>query len=174
MFRVSFLDLDRQGTVGFEREVPADDPLWEGTELKLGSHVEVRLQIAATPAGQVVARGTLRTVLERVCRRCLEPVRPEVDERLELVWSAPDQLDAQDEGDGEIRTLDAGSSELDLGSALREELVLAAPEWVLCREDCRGLCPVCGANRNETECECSVDEPDPRWDVLRELDNENE
>jgi len=170
--RVNLTDLDREGRLEFHRDVPADDPLWQGTDLTLKTGVEVRLDVRATPTGQVLARGILRTTMDRPCRRCLEPVDPEVEEWLELVWSVPDALDSSDEDDGEIRTLDLGSGELDLGPVLREELILAAPAWVVCREDCRGLCPVCGGNLNETECGCSLQEPDPRWDALRDLRNE--
>lgn len=174
MFRVSLLDLDRKGTLEFDRDVPADHPLWEGTDLSLESKVEIRMRITATPTGQVVARGTLTATVDRPCRRCLEPVDPVVDEELVLVWAVPDSLghEAEGEDDGETRTLEQGSGELDLGPAIREELLLASPLWVLCREDCRGLCPVCGANRNLDECDCSLEEPDPRWDALRALKND--
>jgi uncharacterized protein len=171
MFRVNLLDLDRRGEVRLDRDVPADDPLWEGTELPLKSPVEVRLSVSATPTGQVVARGTIRAILDRPCRRCLEPVEPVVEEEVALVWAVPDSLgdDGDEDEDGETRVLEEGAGELDLGPALREELLLAAPMWVLCRDDCRGLCPVCGTNRNVEGCDCSLEEPDPRWDALRAL-----
>lgn len=174
MFRVNLLELDRKGEVRLERDVPADDPLWDGTDPSLKAPVEVRLSVTSTPTGQVVARGTLRAKLERACRRCLEPVDPVVEEELALVWSVPDTLgdEGTDEDDGETRLLEPGVAELDLGPALREEFLLAAPLWVLCRDDCKGLCPVCGVNRNEEECECSVEEQDPRWDALRALRND--
>jgi uncharacterized protein len=171
MFRVNLPELDRKGEVRVDRDVPADDPLWESTGLSLKDPVEIRLSVSATPTGQVVARGTLRARLERACRRCLEPVDPVVTEELALVWAVPDSLgdDGTEDDDGETRLLDPGEAELDLGPALREELLLAAPLWVLCREDCRGLCPLCGVNRNDEECECSLEEQDPRWDALRAL-----
>lgn len=172
MFRVSLLDLDRAGNLDFEREIPLDHSLWEGSGVAPAGPVRVRLRITATPTGQVVARGELRARMDRQCRRCLATVDPVVEERVEMVWSVPDQLRDVDADDGEIRTLDPGSGELDLGPALREELILAAPVWVLCEESCRGLCPACGANWNETECECSFEEPDPRWDALRALKHE--
>ena len=171
MFKVNLMDLDREGSMDFQRRIPTDHALWEGTDLTPKSQVSVALTITATPTGQVVARGSISATLARPCRRCLKAVDPAVEEGLELVWAVPDTLDARDD-DGEIRTLDPRSGELDLGPALREELVLAAPTWVVCDESCRGLCPVCGVNRNVEECECSLEEPDPRWDALRALKND--
>jgi uncharacterized protein len=51
---------------------------------------------------------------------------------------------------------------------IREELILAVPEYVLCREECRGLCPRCGKDLNEGPCACRP-EPDPRWAALEAL-----
>jgi uncharacterized protein len=52
---------------------------------------------------------------------------------------------------------------------VREQVLLAVPRYVLCREDCRGLCPTCGTNWNAAECECVTDEVDGRWAPLRRL-----
>jgi uncharacterized protein len=59
--------------------------------------------------------------------------------------------------------------QLDLGSLLRSETDLALPMKPLCRPDCRGLCPVCGGNKNVTECRCDTRVPDPRLAPLEAL-----
>jgi uncharacterized protein len=59
--------------------------------------------------------------------------------------------------------------ELNLDSLIETETTLALPMKPLCREDCRGLCPVCGGNRNVTPCTCEGRAPDPRLAVLRDL-----
>ena len=61
----------------------------------------------------------------------------------------------------------ARARELDLGEAIREELILDLDPFVLCDPECKGLCPKCGVNRNQQTCECVDEELDPRWDVLR-------
>lgn len=172
MFRVNLTDLDRRGTIAVEGEIPAEDPIWgeDSAEAPAGA-VEVELALTATPTGQVVARGFLRAGLSRNCRRCLKDVHVEVDEDLTLVWSVPDELQSADD-EGEIRTLDPTSNELDLREAIREEFLLARPRFVLCSTDCKGLCPVCGIDRNEDTCNCTLKEPDPRWDALRALKTE--
>jgi uncharacterized protein len=58
---------------------------------------------------------------------------------------------------------------LNLAGLVETETTLALPMKPLCREDCRGLCPVCGGNRNVTACTCDGREPDPRWAALRTL-----
>lgn len=172
MFRVNLTDLDRQGSTEVEGRIPPDDPLWKDSDaVSLEDPVEVRLVLTATPTGQVIARGTLEATLTRSCRRCLTDVDVSIREDLNLVWSVPDELDAEAD-DGEIRTLDPATNELDLRDAIREEFLLAVPRFVECGPDCSGLCPQCGINRNHETCDCTLKEPDPRWDALRALTNE--
>lgn len=170
MFKVNLMDLDRAGSVRVQREIGAEDPLWEDADLNLVSAVDVDLRVIATSTGQVVARGRVTAHLGGRCRRCLEPVESTVDQELSLVWAPPDELaDEEDEPGTELRSLDVSQNQLDMAEAIREELILAAPTYVLCSEDCRGLCPRCGINRNEASCDCTLREPDPRWDALRAL-----
>ena len=58
---------------------------------------------------------------------------------------------------------------IDLDPLVREQLVLSLPAYPVCREDCKGLCPVCGANLNERECGCDRHVPDPRWAGLKSI-----
>ena len=58
---------------------------------------------------------------------------------------------------------------IDIDELVREQVILAIPVRVLCREDCRGLCPTCGADRNFKECGCESAETDPRWAALKNL-----
>lgn len=164
------MDLERAGSLRIQRSISGDDPLWEGLDLTLGGPVTVDLDVRATASGQVIVSGTMRAPFGRQCRRCLEPVERTVESEVDLLWTVPDQLADDDEVEG-VRVLDIGSNELDLGPALREDMALAAPMYVVCAEDCRGLCPQCGQNLNEGECDCVLEEPDSRWDALRALKN---
>ena len=62
-------------------------------------------------------------------------------------------------------------SVIDVDSLVREELLLAAPDHVLCQQNCKGICPTCGADRNAATCDCGTVEIDPRWAGLKELVN---
>ncbi len=170
MLTLDLARLDREGSLPVEADVPADDPLFEDVGFALGEPMRVRLRATAAGTGEVVIRGTLETALELQCRRCLEPVSRAWSREVTWVWAPTDELD--DDEDSDVRPLAATESSLDLAGAVREELILEADPLVVCRKDCRGLCPVCGINRNVETCECTLDEPDPRWDALRALKNE--
>jgi uncharacterized protein len=58
---------------------------------------------------------------------------------------------------------------LDLADVVREQVLLALPMQKLCRPDCQGICPVCGVNRNETTCQCKLQQVDERWAALKNL-----
>ena len=73
-----------------------------------------------------------------------------------------------------VRPLPERAGELELLDAIREEMVLSQPLLALCRTDCKGLCPQCGTNLNESSCQCSTEEDDPRWDTLRALKKERD
>jgi uncharacterized protein len=62
---------------------------------------------------------------------------------------------------------------IDLTDEVRQSLLVEIPWHPQCRDDCRGLCPRCGANRNVTECGCDLEPRDSRWDALRELKERN-
>lgn len=166
MFRVDLLALERSGRLPVKGSIEPSERVWEGSQLPLDAPVEVLAEATMTGTGQVVVRGTARTTLGTQCSRCLDPIRVEIELPLALVWSVPDELDDED---SELRVLDPKATELEVGDAVREELILAVPAYPVCRVDCRGLCPRCGGDRNEVACECKLEEPDPRWEALRSM-----
>lgn len=123
----------------------------------------------------VHVRGHLDARLKLDCGRCLEPFEMGLDQDLELFFlpHVADQVEEEDEvelSDHDMVVAYYGDNRLDLGEAVREQIVLAVPLKGLCREDCRGLCPGCGANHNTTDCACTFEEPeDPRLAPLRKL-----
>jgi uncharacterized protein len=117
-------------------------------------------------------RGKLSAELELQCARCLEPVRQQVRRDFELLYR-PLGADA---GRDELSVTDAEAEigyyqgeGLLLEDVLREQVLLALPLKITCREDCKGLCPHCGTNLNQEKCSCSTDVEDPRWAALREV-----
>lgn len=117
--------------------------------------------------------GRLTAELELPCSRCLEPFRVFVDAPLDLLFmpASAEPAAAGDE-DRQLGEDDANASfyedeTIDLAQMMREQFYLALPMKPLCREDCQGLCPVCGVNRNVTTCSCQSEWVDPRMDALR-------
>ncbi len=88
------------------------------------------------------------------CRRCLGGITRTVEVGLDLRFDP--EIGPADETDG-LYALDPDAPDLELQPALREELLLALPEFPLCKPDCRGICPTCGANRNEGDCGCRLE-----------------
>ena len=119
----------------------------------------------------ILAQGMLHTQVVLPCAHCLNPVSVPLDVELEEIFVptinivtgksiAPEEED---------RALWVDENHiLDLREVLRQDVMLASPIHVLCREDCQGLCPTCGQNLNEGPCDCQP-EPDPRWAVLAAL-----
>ena len=118
-------------------------------------------------AGALVLEGTARSTLELACDRCGREFSREKIVQLESLVAQ--QL--EDEEHDEIILLDGW--ELDLDQVVTETFVLAMDTKNLCSDDCKGLCPKCGANLNEGPCRCKP-EPDPRWAALSQLLNDAE
>ena len=110
----------------------------------------------------VLMNGTLSGGLECVCARCLETARLSLRIPVHVVFVAREEDDDDDEDDAKATDdVDVGyfdGDQLDLGPELREQILLAVPISPLCREDCAGLCAVCGGNRNRTPCDCMARE----------------
>lgn len=120
--------------------------------------------------------GGAQTVLELPCSRCLEPYATPVDARFDLRY----QPHSKNTGEGEreleeddLTTAFYDNEEIDLGHLLREQFYLSLPMKPLCRDDCRGLCSVCGTNLNRGDCSCAREWEDPRLAVLKTLKKES-
>ena len=146
-------------------EVPVADFEFGGQRYAVpGGAMDATLDVSHTTTGYSM-RLRFGAVLEGPCMRCLE----EADHRVDV-----DSREVDQPGGGEELTspyLEDGH--LDVGGWAREALVLALPTQIVCREDCLGLCAVCGENLNEAEADHEHErEPDPRWAALRELNLE--
>jgi len=117
-------------------------------------------------------RGRLQARLELQCARCVEPVAQDIRREFELLYR-PLGADA---GRDELSVTDAEAEigyyqgeGLLLEDAVREQVLLALPLKMICREDCKGLCPQCGKNLNEGDCGCTAPVQDLRWAALKEI-----
>jgi uncharacterized metal-binding protein YceD (DUF177 family) len=122
------------------------------------------------------AAGTFDGHVIVACSRCVEPMRLEIHETLRVTFMPPAEMPAEDaeaEDGAEVGAEDLDlfpfdGETLDLEPLLREQFVLAVPFAPLCREDCKGLCPQCGIDRNTGTCTC--EKPvDPRLAALKGL-----
>ncbi len=143
-------------------------------------HVETALEKIDR---RVLVEAHAKVQLTAACGRCLGPTDLDLPVDFELTLVPSDEYEVGPKGArGSDRARVAGSFEpveadeevytgkvIDLDPILREQVLLALPGYPICREGCKGLCPVCGANLNERECGCDRRVPDPRWDGLKNV-----
>ena len=140
------------------------DPLQLGGETyRLAeTPVPARLDVSRTTGNGYALRLRFQAPLEGPCMRCLEPAAPVFDVDVREI--------SQPGGGDELESEYVEAEVLDLRSWAHDALALALPAQVLCREDCAGLCPVCGADLNAAGPEHGHEsQPDPRWAKLSEL-----
>ena len=150
--------LQIKGASSFSR--PFLDPAWRLDDVVLRVEKE---------GPTVLVRGRLAARVPLICGRCLDPfqvmVEPVVDARF-----VPNPSGREEESELEAEALETdvyARDVLDLTVVLETETTLGLPMKPLCRETCRGLCPICGGNRNVTSCACEERRPDPRWVPLK-------
>ncbi len=133
------------------------------------------LEVRATAElvdSEIRISGALHTRLELVCARCLEPVPEEVSRDFDLYYRPMATIAKEEEvhlrlADTEIAFFEGDG--LFLADVLAEQVNLAVPMKVICRSDCRGLCPHCGVNLNSEDCRCETHTADPRLAPLARL-----
>jgi len=116
--------------------------------------------------------GTVNAELELTCSRCLEAYRITVDVPFDLRYLPASAMFTEPErevADEDFDTSYYRDDRIDLNELLREQFYLALPMKPLCRDDCRGLCPRCGANLNTSTCACASTWEDPRLAALKAL-----
>ena len=156
---------------------PEHEPRLRGRETQIIGRPA--LKAYATRKGeQVRLSGKLSATVQIDCARCLAPVPVSVDESFDLFY-IPSVNRLQPDEERELAKDDLlvafyRDDCLDLDEVVREQIDLAIPMAIVCSDACRGLCPNCGANLNESECSCTQQEPDPRWAALEQLRSSNQ
>lgn len=154
------------------REVAQEDLDLEASECVLREPAQV--DITVNLVGDTVrTKGRVKGHLDLPCCRCLEPVPLEVDKAFQVEYSPDPEVEEEgEELELEYEDLETGfyrGDRIDLAGLVNEQLLLEVPMKPVCRSDCKGLCPQCGANWNEESCDCSDDSTDPRLAVLAKL-----
>ena len=149
------LDADSEDTVSFLTDVDFPSPMKVSGEI---TNTAGYMRMTLTMSVDYVAQ----------CARCLSPVTGQFTLDLEKTVAPRNLLGDLDEDKlDEFAIIEDGF--LDMDEQLREQLEMEFPMRFLCREDCKGLCPKCGKNWNEGECNCDHTEIDPRMEPLRKL-----
>jgi len=150
-----------------------EEPRWDGVDglwMALAP-VEATFRLERQGGG-ILARGAFQTAATVLCSRCSEPVTVAVSDQFEVLFVESAGASRSQEIELTAQEMDIDTlrdDRLDLSGLLRENVLLSLPFQPLCRADCRGLCPRCGVDMNETSCQCHVREPDPRLLPLQRL-----
>jgi len=151
----------------FERVVPAPEDL--GLELirvPAGSDVSLSLRLESVSEGVLVsARATAALIGE--CGRCLREISDTLDVTFQQLYAYEHSTTEETTDEDEVGRMQGDL--IDLEPDLRDAMVLALPNHPLCREDCPGLCPECGAQWDDLPADHSHTQVDPRWAALKQL-----
>lgn len=159
--KVNIIDIRK--TQGASQEVLYAGPLRLG-DLHLDGPVQVSLRLT-NAMSRILVRGKIGINVTVECSRCAEPctlaVRADIDEEF-LPQSSPEVAEADSAPWSDLNVFHDEANEIDLTEVLRQNAIAAFPIQPLCKEDCRGLCPMCGENLNRAECTCLRTDIDPR------------
>jgi len=162
--RINALELLRHpgATKHIETMVPpADIDVDDG---RVAGDIAIAVDATSSVDG-VIVHGTVSTPWRGQCRRCLIDVAGTAVSTVdELFQQHPHHQDA----------VEIVGDQIDLAPIVREYVLLDLPEAPLCKDDCAGICPTCGIDRNVANCECDTALSDPRWSALEgfRLDDE--
>jgi len=155
----------------FVRDYAPDELALEDERARLSEplHAEFR---ARRKRNEVEIEGAIKGTLEAECDRCLSVVNFPVDTKFEVVFAPSDVIansEAHELSAEDLARVSYENGVINLDELAREQVLLEIPTRILCREDCKGLCPTCGANLNEGACRCEAQKTDSRWSGLAEL-----
>lgn len=143
----------------------------EGEDAKLKTDAKIKGKISKRIT-QVDVDGDISTVIETECSRCLQPLEKEFEIPFSVSFVTPENYTKEKEAEINEKDLQVSVFEgdkIDLSEIVREQILLNLPTQVFCKDDCKGLCLKCGANRNLKDCSCDEKEIDPRWSALKNL-----
>jgi uncharacterized protein len=135
-------------------------------------HAEGTAQLLNHSLGEMRIQGRLAVTAQALCDRCLEAATFPIDDRFDLVY-----MPANEAGSGSDKEVGQAAIEvgyyqgggLPLNDVLREVVLLALPMQLVCSEACKGICPQCGGNRNQSDCDCHAKAVDDRWSKLKNI-----
>ena len=165
--KIEFREVKAGGSE-FSFSVPPTDLEFEADTFKFPEPIEVKVS-AVKSGDEIIIQATISTLIEAECARCLELFEKRICSKLQFVVQFLDVGGPEDTGDDDFVVLPKSAEDYDISDRVREAIILELPYKPLCKTDCKGLCPMCGQNLNEGQCDCTPDETDERWDTLRKL-----
>jgi len=162
--------------LSIEHRFEPEEIILDDEHARLTSPADVHLKVRRT-GERIKIRGRITASAEVDCDRCLGAVAFPIESEFDAEFEPANQLSEEEGHEIAADELNVATFEdgvIDVNDLVREQIYLAMPARMLCTEECMGLCPVCGANRNvDDACDCNPVEIDPRWEALKNLKSLN-
>lgn len=136
------------------------EPIKVADDLRINK-IDGKLRLSRMKEG-ILVQADLIVVVNAQCNRCLDTFEHELNIELEELYAHPRPI-------GQSEFYVGGDTMLDLAPLLRAEVLIQMSHKTLCRPDCKGLCPTCGINLNNEQCDCDHEYIDPRLAELKKL-----
>ncbi len=170
--RIQVSQISEEDGLRIEHKYPEGQPELDSPDHEIAGQPVV-IAFAERGGAKVELSGTIEATIRFNCDRCLEPVALNVDEHFDLFYIPSSQPEgSKDETElteGDLTVSFYTDGAIDIDDVVREQIELELPMSKLCGEQCRGLCPQCGSNRNQVKCSCLTTAVDPRFAALRDL-----
>ena len=161
-----------EGTASLDWEETPEDLHIQDEDLQFSGPIKTRIEFVKL-GESISATGRTNAVLRLECVRCLEPVSFSLSSDFKFVFQKNRPESMTDDEDETMIWLDESGDKVDLGEEIKDYILLEMPLNPLCKTSCEGLCPICGENLNQTQCNCSSARTDPRWEALRALKDQS-
>ena len=158
-----------------ELSVPYEEKTFSymGNEYEIKGNTVADMKLSNIGTGTVLVEGSVTALMIIPCDRCLKDVKVSVSADFAHQVTSPDQeKGATEEASDEEQNFVSGY-ELDTDALISNEILIHMPVKVLCKDDCKGICSVCGHDLNEGECGCDRFVPDPRMAAIKDIFNAN-
>jgi len=161
--------------VGMRYHYVIDEPAIEDDTIVSAGPIEGFIDFANTGRA-ILARGEFRSTVQMECSRCLKTFAASITARIEELLPIATLLEGEPieeedmglQGEEEIQSIFTNNM-LDLTELIRQSLIIDTPIRPLCEEACKGLCPTCGRNLNEGQCDCKPDVESSPFGKLAEI-----
>jgi uncharacterized protein len=166
--RIELEKLDRTGNTFAHRYEPEEIVLDE-EHARLTGSPEVSGRISRS-GNEVRLRGKMSAMAEVDCDRCLKTINLPIEADFDVKYVPTDDYTPTEAAELQEEDLSVSffdGETIDVDELVREQALLNMPARALCGEECKGLCPVCGSDRNTNPCDCESREIDPRWAGLK-------
>lgn len=168
--RIELVNLEH-GRADFAHVYQPDELGSFDERVSLVGPVEVKGKVRVV-GPEVFVNGHVETRAQVECDRCLKQVELPVDADFDLQYIPGEEYEssAVAELTDEVMSVSVFDGDaIDVDEIVKEQILLAVPTRVVCQPDCKGICPVCGSDKNTGECDCESTEIDPRWAALKNL-----